>query len=99
MRGRFVSSSVAVSLAISPVIEQLERRRMLDATLVNGIISVTGSDSVDIVIVSVDPLDPQAVLVQLNDATGQSFKLEDSTGIVIDVFGGHDRIGFDPVRG
>ena len=48
-------------------------------------ITVTGSNSVDIVIVSIDPLDAQSVLVQLNDATGQSFKLEDSTGIVIDV--------------
>src|SRR5688500_20093190 len=106
MRGRrsVVSSSrvavaAAVSTAVQPVVDQLEFRRMLDATLVDGVITVTGSNAVDIVIVSVDPLDAQAVLVQLNDATPQSFRAEDATGILIDVFDGNDRIGFDASRG
>src|SRR6187431_1997329 len=104
MRGRFVSTSsstitVALSNAVTPVIELLEQRRLLDATLVDGVITITGTSGADIVIVSIDPLDRRSVLVQLNDATGQSFKLIDSTAISIDTFEGNDRIGFDPVRG
>src|SRR5918993_1229355 len=104
MRGRSVRTSsstttVAIANAVQPVVEQLERRQLLDATLVDGVITITGSSAVDIVIVSVDPLNSRSVLVQLNDATGQSFALEDTTGILIDVFEGNDRIAFDPVRG
>ena len=74
MRGLgFVGSSIVVRRAVQPVVEQLESRQLRDASLVNGIITVTGTDAVDIVVISVDPdAAKPSLFVAFNDQTGLS---------------------------
>src|SRR5439155_10966173 len=81
-------------------IEQLEQRRHLNATLINGVVTVTTNPGIgDIVIVAVDPDHANSIIVIVNDETPQSFSLEDATAISIDTGDGNDRIGFDQKLG
>jgi Ca2+-binding RTX toxin-like protein len=85
---------------LTGMIEQLETRRLLDATLVDGVITVTTNPGVaDIVIVSIDKTNAANVVVTVNDTTPQSFVIADATGISIDTGDGDDRIGFDQTLG
>ena len=52
------------------MIEELESRRLLDATLVNGVITVTTEAGIDdIIIVSIDQASPTNIVVAINDST------------------------------
>src|SRR5438876_12374910 len=84
---------------LTSMIEELERRTFRDATLVNGIITVTGTPGDDIVVVRIDPSDTGAVLVAVNEQAPASFQISDATGISIDTGDGNDRIGFDQSNG
>src|SRR5262245_36198193 len=81
------------------MIEELETRALRDATLVNGIITVTGTSGNDIVVVRVDPANPTQILVAFNDQGAAAFKISDAAGISIDTGDGDDRIGFDQSNG
>ena len=80
--------------------EQLESRRLLDATLVNGVITVTTQPGVaDIIVVANDANQTGNIIVAVNDASPVSFAVADATGISIDTGDGDDRISFDQSLG
>ncbi|HEV8606374.1 MAG TPA: calcium-binding protein [Tepidisphaeraceae bacterium] len=51
--------------AISPVIETLEDRRMLSASLVHGILKITGTTAADAITVGLDPANKAKILVKM----------------------------------
>src|SRR5437764_13507474 len=90
---RFVMDRALVSF------ELLEGRKLLSATLENGVLTVTGTRHGDKMEISLDHEDPTKLNVQVNDETS-SFSLADITGgVVMNGGNGSDKMAVNEVDG
>jgi Ca2+-binding RTX toxin-like protein len=86
--------------ALFAAMQQLEDRRLLSATLVDGVLSVQGTDDADQIIVSLNTSDPLATKldVKLNDVV-TSFDLATVTSMEISGGNGADLLKIDETAG
>jgi Ca2+-binding RTX toxin-like protein len=79
--------------------ESLEGRKLLSATLENGVLTVTGTNQGDKMEISLDQADPTKLDVRVNDETS-SFSLADITGgVVMNGGDGSDMMAVNEVNG
>jgi Ca2+-binding RTX toxin-like protein len=79
--------------------ESLEGRKLLSATLENGVLTVTGTRHGDKMEISVDHEDPTKLDVRVNDDTS-SFSLADITGgVIMNGGNGSDKMAVNEVDG
>src|SRR5687768_4014973 len=81
-----------------PMMQSLESRQMLSVTLLEGVLSVEGTDGNDVVSFSVDSTIPEtpALVVSLN-GVATSNPLASVTSIKVDVGAGNDSVTFGDV--
>lgn len=77
-----------------PLLETLEQRRLLSASLADGVLTITGTDLADDVEISLQLNDPNTLVVEEGDVQ-TTFSLADITKIVADGGAGNDRIRID----
>src|SRR5687767_13554758 len=81
-----------------PMMQSLESRQMLSVTLLEGVLSVEGTDGDDVVTFSVDSTVPEtpALVVSLNGVS-TSNPLASVTSIKVNAGGGDDSVTFGDV--
>jgi hypothetical protein len=82
------------ALSTRPLLEALEQRRLLSASLDNGVLTISGTDAADDIEIHLQIDDPGTLVVEEGDVQ-QTFALADVTKIVADGGAGDDRIRID----
>src|ERR1051326_1404819 len=91
-------SSAPLASAAQPVIEVLERRKLLSAALIDHTLTITGTSGDDNIVVSVNGANSTMIQVVVNKAI-QNFNSATVSKIHIDGFRGNDTIIIDDANG
>ena len=80
------------------LVEPLEGRQLLSATLAEGLLAVVGTHRADQIVIAVDAADAAKLNVTVNGTTS-AFALADVASIVVDAGRGNDRVLLDEAHG